>query len=113
MLVFGDNVILSMLGFLQGDPLAVLLFALDLHPVIVRIKEEVPTLRTNAWFLDDGLLAGQRVEVREAVRIILEEGLRRGLHLSTGSQCQETQSPPYGCLSQPGLRTPWGWESSP
>ena len=82
-LVFGDKVIKSMLGFHQGDPLAVLLFALVLHPVILQIKETVPRLKINSWFLDDGLLAGRQKEVMEAVRIILDMGPRRGLHLST------------------------------
>ena len=82
-LVFGDQVIQSMIGFLQGDPLAVLLFGLDLHPVILKIKEKVPTLVLNGWFLDNGLLAGKREELKLAIDIILEEGPARGLILST------------------------------
>ena len=72
-----------MLRYSQGDPLAVLLLALVLHPVILRIKEDVLTLKVNSWFLNDGLLAGKADEVTEAIRIIFEEGPRRGLHLST------------------------------
>ena len=68
---------------MQGDPLAVLLFALVLHPVILRIKSEVPTLRINGWFLDDGLLTGTKQEVIKAIQIILKSGPPRGLHLST------------------------------
>jgi len=39
-LLFGDNVILSSVGFQQGDPMASLLFALVLHPVVEAIKKE-------------------------------------------------------------------------
>ena len=63
--------------------MATLLFALVLHPVIERIKEVVPSLLVNGWFLDDGLLAGTRGEVIKAVGIVLEMGPARGLHLST------------------------------
>ena len=82
-LVFGDKLVESTTGFLQGDPLSVLLFALVLHPVILRIQNEVPDLRVNGWFLDDGLVAGTRGDLCRAVDILLEDGPARGPHLST------------------------------
>ena len=82
-LVYGDVLIESTRGFHQGDPLATLLFSLVLHPLIVKIQEEVPDLQTNGWFLDDGLLAGDKEEITKATTIILEEGPPRGLMLST------------------------------
>ena len=51
---FGDNTILSCCGVQQGDPLDPLAFALALHPIVERIKHEVPGLNINAWYLDDG-----------------------------------------------------------
>ena len=54
----GDHSILSCCGVQQGDPLGPLGFALALHPIIETIKEEVPGLLINAWYLDDGTLSG-------------------------------------------------------
>ena len=51
--------------------------------LILRIKEEIPPLRVNGWYLDDGLLAGNKEDLIKAVDILLEEGPSRGLHLST------------------------------
>ena len=55
--------ILSSSGFQQGDPLAALLFALVLHPVVLAINDEVPSLKLNAWYLDDGTLVGELEEL--------------------------------------------------
>ena len=82
-LVYGDTNIPSTTSFHQGDALAVLLFALTLQPIILKILDEVPSLKTNSWFLDDGILAGTREELVKAVRILLEEGPAHGLQLST------------------------------
>ena len=54
-LVFGKNIILSLTGLHQGDPIAGLLFSLVLHPIIMRIQSEVPSLKVYAWYLDDGI----------------------------------------------------------
>jgi hypothetical protein len=43
-LVFGDTIIVSTVGFHQGDPLASLLFSVNLQPVIEMIKQEIPSL---------------------------------------------------------------------
>jgi hypothetical protein len=53
-LVFGNTIILSECGFHQGDPLASLLFALTLHPFIDKIIQEIPGLKMNKWYVDDG-----------------------------------------------------------
>ena len=82
-LIFGSTNIWSLTGFHQGDPLASLLFSLVLHPIILRIKEQVPSLDLNAWYLDDGTLVGTVAELRQAVDIIVREGPARGLILST------------------------------
>ena len=79
---FGNRVISSRTGFHQGDPLASLLFSLTLHPIIEKIKCELPALLLNDWFLDDGVMAGTRQELQTVVDILLEQGPPRGLYLS-------------------------------
>ena len=79
----GDHIILSKTRFHQGDQLAGLLFSLVLHPVILIIQSRVPSLKVNAWYLDDGIQMGRRHELQEVVDIIKEFGPDRGLHLST------------------------------
>ena len=92
-LVFGDTVICSSVGFHQGDPLASLLFSLNLQPVVEMIKQEVPGLKINTWYLDDGVLAGSKAELHEAVDIISREGPPRGLFLSTVRTVSPAQIP--------------------
>ena len=65
-LLFGSTTILSEAGSHQGDPLASL-FALELQPIILMIQEEVPTLETNSWFLDDGTEVGTKEELEKVV----------------------------------------------
>ena len=84
-LLFGDTVIHSCVGFHQGDPLASLLFSLDLQPIVEQIQHEVPDLDINAWYLDDGTLVGKKDDLRRAVDIIIEQGPARGLYLSTAT----------------------------
>ena len=45
-------------GVQQGDPLGPLFFALVLHKVVSAIDAD--DLLFQAWFLDDGVLAGRR-----------------------------------------------------
>ena len=80
-LIFGEAVILSCDGFNQGDPLACLLFALVLHPIIMKISSEIPELLLNGWFLDDGALMGKVEDLSRAG----QEGPARGLFLSTSA----------------------------
>ena len=57
------------------------------------IKQEVPGLKINAWYLDDGVLAGSKAELQEAVDIITREGPPRGLFLSTVRTVSPAQIP--------------------
>ncbi len=66
----GKDTILSCCGVQQGDPLGPLGFALTLQPIVERIKTEVPDLRINAWYLDDGTLCGTPTDLAEALRIV-------------------------------------------
>ena len=82
-LIFGKTIILSQVGFHQGDPLAGLLFSLTLHPIIMKIQQRIQGLKLNTWYLDDGSLGGNKRQLQGAVDIILQEGPARGLFLST------------------------------
>ena len=81
-LCLGEDTILSCCGVQQGDPLGPQGFALTLQPIAQRIKAEVPGLRINVWYLDDGTLCGSPHDLVEALRIIEEDGPERGLHLN-------------------------------
>ena len=82
LLHLGEHTILSCCGVQQGDPLGPLGFALALHPIIEKIKEEVPSLLINAWYLDDGTLCGSVGDLCSALAIIESEGPSRGLLLN-------------------------------
>ena len=74
LLHFGEHTILSRCGVQQGDPLGPLCFALTLHPIVERIKREVPHLLINAWYLDDGSLCGSPDDLLRALKIVEEDG---------------------------------------
>lgn len=62
LLHLGNDIIHSCCGVQQGDPLGPLGFAITLHPLILRIQEEVPSIKLNVWKLDNGTLVGlQRI----------------------------------------------------
>ena len=82
LLHFGDHTILSCCGVQQGDPLGPLGFALALHPIVERIKRELPTLLINVWYLDDGMLCEKAEDLLKALTIIEKEGPARGLFLN-------------------------------
>ena len=92
-LKFGNFTIPSATGLHQGDPLAGLLFCLALKLVVDAIKEEVPTLALNAWYLDDGHQVGTLEELTQVVDIIIREGTPRGLILSTAASVQPPSHP--------------------
>ena len=71
-------------GVQQGDPLGPLLFALVLHKLIssVDADDECMDLFYQAWYLDDGALAGNRPAVLRAMHIIEEMGPALGLYIN-------------------------------
>ena len=93
LLQYGDTTIYSETGFHQGDPLASLLFSLLLHPIVEKIETEVPDLKVNAWYLDDGTQVGSRSQLQKVVDILEKEGPVRGLHLSTSATVQHPDRP--------------------
>ena len=82
LLHFGEHTILSRCGVQQGDPLGPLCFALSLHPIVERIKREVPHLLINAWYLNDETLCGSPDDLLRALKIVEEHGPARGLNLN-------------------------------
>ena len=66
-----------------------LCFALALHPIVEKIKLEVPNLLINAWYLDDGSFCGSPEDLVKALSIIEEDGPARGLFLNR-STCKST-----------------------
>jgi hypothetical protein len=81
-LFFGTYELVSQTGVHQGDPLGPLLFALGLHSLVLRLALEVPDLILQAWYLDDGLLAGSPIHLLKAILIILEVAPNVGIRLS-------------------------------
>ena len=86
MLVFGRDLIYSCTGFMQGDPLASLLFAIAAFPVMASISAALPDLRANVWLHDDGTCIGRKEDALQVLQIIRLEGPPRGLFLSEGLQ---------------------------
>ena len=74
----------SQSGIQQGDPLGPLLFALVLQKLIsgVDADDECMDLLYQAWYLDDGTLAGNRPAVLWAMHIIEELGPALGLYIN-------------------------------
>ena len=71
-------------GVQQGDPLGPLLFALVLQKLIssVDADDECMDLLCQAWYLDDGALAGNRPAMLRAMHIIEEMGPALGLYIN-------------------------------
>ena len=71
-------------GVQQGDPLGPLLFALVLQKLVSSLDadEECAEILLQAWYLDDGALAGTRSAVLRALHVIEEMGSALGLHVN-------------------------------
>nr|GEV42109.1 putative reverse transcriptase domain-containing protein [Tanacetum cinerariifolium] len=68
-LYIGDTHIWSATGVQQDDPLEPLLFALILHPLLHKIKDNCKLL-LHAWYLDDETVIGDSEEVARVIDII-------------------------------------------
>jgi hypothetical protein len=92
-LFFGNNIIPSAQGVQQGDPLGPFLFAITLHPVILKIQELFNNKLSkidivNLWFLDDGNLVLPLYLVPEVLKILQSTETRNaGLFLNISKSC--------------------------
>ena len=79
----------SQSGVQQGDPLGPMLFALVLHKLVTSIDADDDCLQLllEAWYLDDGVLAGERSAVLHALHLIEELGRHLGLYINF-SKCE-------------------------
>ena len=75
------RVVTSQSGVQQGDPLGPMLFALVLHKLVAS-DDGCFNLLLNLWYLDDGVLVGDRSAVSRALNIIEELGPHLGLHIN-------------------------------
>nr|GFA89270.1 putative reverse transcriptase domain-containing protein [Tanacetum cinerariifolium] len=74
-LYIGDTHMWSATEVQHGDPSGPLIFALILHPLLHKIKDNCKLL-LHAWYLDDGTVIGDSEEVANVLDIIkLREGL--------------------------------------
>ena len=76
--------ITSECGEQQGDLLGPLLFSLALHKLVSSIDadDECFGLLLQAWYLDDGVLAGSHPAVLRAVHLLEELGPALGIHIN-------------------------------
>ncbi|GJX36459.1 hypothetical protein Tco_0248016 [Tanacetum coccineum] len=52
-----------------------------LHPLVSKIRDTF-NLYLQAWYLDDGTIIGDTLVVGEVLKVIMNDGPRRGLHLN-------------------------------
>ena len=67
-----------------GDPLGQFYFALVLHYLVLSIAkdERCQDILFNAWYLDDGVVAGPSSSVLHVVHLLQDLGPSLGLHLN-------------------------------
>ena len=80
------EIIESLNGAQQGDPLGPLLFSIALQRIVTGIQEDLKTegidLAMNCWFLDDGTIAGTPTAVAAAIELLSNRGPTIGLKLN-------------------------------
>ncbi len=66
-LFFGDTVIFSRTGTHQGDPLAMHLFCIAIHPTISALRDKYKEHPVHAWYADDGAIVLPRRDVHSLI----------------------------------------------
>ena len=77
LLYCGDHIMESAEGVQQGDPLGPLLFCLDIHPLVLKLRPEF-----SVFYLDDGTIGGCVEDVIHDLQLVEEEAGRAGLQLN-------------------------------
>src|ERR1043165_1245377 len=77
MLRHGSNILRSVEGTQQGDPMGPLEFCITLQPILLQLKSEL-----RVAFLDDLTLGGKMEVVAHDVQLIAQESAKLGLQLN-------------------------------
>ena len=83
------GILTSESGVQQGDPLGLLFFALVLHRIVSSIDadDDCLNLLYQAWYFDDGILAGSKSSLLQALTIIENMGPSLGIFINL-SKCE-------------------------
>ncbi len=78
----GDTgeILLSMEGVIQGDPLAMILYDIALAPLIEGLRRDVPGC-VQPWYADDGGSPGKVSDIRRVTALLRKRGPLRGYFL--------------------------------
>jgi hypothetical protein len=109
----GPRTIFSEEGCQQGDPLGPLMFCLAIHELILKVSQGVLGLHLNAWYFDDGTIAGPASEVLKALNLLEPGAAAVGLRLNRGKSVLYWPNPPQGADSTPGVPPPPGVATPP
>ena len=76
-LFIGNEIIQSLEGVQQGDPLGLLLFCLTIHSIVSQLRSEL-----RIFYMDDGTLGGSLDDVLDDLHTVRNAAEDLGLHLN-------------------------------
>jgi len=86
---------LSKVGATQGDPIAMIIYALGLLPLIRQLKLEFPTILFHSWYADDGAAAATIPELCEYFQRLSKLGPVYGYYPQAKKSILVVPSPVY------------------